>query len=626
MFRQKVLHAAERGHATFLELAYSSKNASLLSKATFNKGFRIPLEHAALANAARYGRYAVVRVLIDKGLDLNAAYLKVKEPFTRSDGHTTDGSPLHNSVAWGNPRTAQLLLENGADVNARKFGCGKTALFDAVEPCGVYSSPTDGLDVAKWTAMTRLLLDYGADINIKSDQNESILYAAASGGYMEVLQLLLDAGACDLLEDTTQTDGFTPLMAASCAKHSAVTRMFLEMGADCNRHAANGLDALSLAVELVHPVIDPTPTIEALLEYGADVNGDGQPISPLSWAAYWNNLIAVRLLLMAGADLDKVDPEGATPLETWLALRPGGFLGNNVRTMFRSFSQNTSNPSIAVFRELLEKGANANWPTSNGSTLLIEACSSHGSHGRLRLPAIKELLQHGADVNGRNHNGDTPLITVCSATSLGEALQIRIISELMKYKVNTKLINHQGDTALVKAVGSIAQDLRVVGILLACGADINQTNARGDTPLMTIYTDTALPQFWRIELLNLLSRHRANLNHINRRGDSVLTKALRCQESVVIKALLKTNVNVNQASGNGDAPLMLLCESQLCILEKVEIMEILLAKGARIPEGALADMKTFILEVEGRDRVLGSMLRVMTEKERGERRGVDVAF
>lgn len=71
---------------------------------------------------------------------------------------------------------------------------------------------------------------------------------------------------------------------------------------------------------------------------------------------------------------------------------------------------------------------------------------------------------------------------------------------------------------------------------------------------------------------------------------------------------------------------MLLYKSQLCILEKVEIMEILLTKGARIPEGALADMKTFILEVEGRDRVLGSMLRVMTEKERGERRGVDVAF
>lgn len=123
MFRQKVLYAVERGYAIFIELAYSSKNGSLLGKATSSNGLRVPLEHVALANVARYDRYAVVRVLIDKGLDLNAAYMKVKESFTRSDGHTTDGSPLYNSVAWGNPRTAQLILENGADVNARKSGC-----------------------------------------------------------------------------------------------------------------------------------------------------------------------------------------------------------------------------------------------------------------------------------------------------------------------------------------------------------------------------------------------------------------------------------------------------------------------------------------------------------------------
>ena len=88
--------------------------------------------------------------------------------------------------------------------------------------------------------------------------------------------MLLDPGACNLREDTTQTDGFTSLMAASYAEHGAVTRMFLE----------------------------------------------------------------------TGADVDKVDPQGATPLETWPALRPGSFLGNDVRTMCRSFSKNISNPSI----------------------------------------------------------------------------------------------------------------------------------------------------------------------------------------------------------------------------------------------------------------------------------------
>lgn len=196
---------------------------------------------------------------------------------------------------------------------------------------------------------------------------------AAIGIEIEILLSLRDKESdIDETEDTTQTDGFTPLMAASGVKHVAVTRMFLEMGADCNRHAANGLDALSLAVEPVHPVTDPTPTIEELLEYGADVNGDGQSISPRSWAVYWTNLVAGKLLLTAGAHVDKADPQGATRLETWLALRPGGFLGDDVRTVFRSFSQNTSNASILVFRELLETGANANWPTSERHD--VESC------------------------------------------------------------------------------------------------------------------------------------------------------------------------------------------------------------------------------------------------------------
>ena len=132
---------------------------------------------------------------------------------------------------------------------------------------------------------------------------------AAIGIEIEILLSLRDKESyIDETEDATQTDGFTPSMAASGVKHVAVTRMSLEMGADCNRHAANGLDALSLAVEPVHPAIDPTPTIEALLEYGANVNGDGRPISPRFWAVYRNELVAVKLLPMAGANVDRAGP------------------------------------------------------------------------------------------------------------------------------------------------------------------------------------------------------------------------------------------------------------------------------------------------------------------------------
>ena len=180
------------------------------------------------------------------------------------------------------------MLENGANANNRTYGLRKTALFYTVGPSRdeVNAPPSDVLDAPKRIAITRLLLDHRGDIDIRSDRNKSILYAAACGGYAEVLHLLLEAGAHTLLEDITQTNGFTLLMAASCAKHGAVTRMLLERGADYNAHAADGLNALALAVELDHPDIDPTSTMEALLNYRADVNGDGQPVSPLSWAVY----------------------------------------------------------------------------------------------------------------------------------------------------------------------------------------------------------------------------------------------------------------------------------------------------------------------------------------------------
>ena len=59
---------------------------------------------------------------------------------------------------------------------------------------------------------------------------------------------------------------------------------------------------------------------------------------------------------------------------------------------------------------------------------------------------------------------------------------------------------------------------------------------------------------------------------------------------------------------------MLLYGSGLSTLEKVEIMDLMLAKGARMKEGALAAvLETFILEVEGSDRVLGLMLRTISD-------------
>src|SRR6185503_11702271 len=90
--------------------------------------------------AIRAGNTARVGQLIQGGADLN-----VKD---RRGGAT----PLMYAAAYGSLETTKLLLDKGADVNARNTG-GATALMWAV------SEP----------AKVRLLVERGADVNVAAN-------------------------------------------------------------------------------------------------------------------------------------------------------------------------------------------------------------------------------------------------------------------------------------------------------------------------------------------------------------------------------------------------------------------------------------------------------------------------
>ncbi|NLT25033.1 MAG: ankyrin repeat domain-containing protein [Syntrophorhabdus sp.] len=110
------------------------------------------------------------------------------------DGHT----PLHWACGQGHIALARLLLEHGADVNVREGRNNRT---------GLHLACLEG-----HTDTARLLLEHRAEVNARDRVGCAPLHLACmGGGHPDIVRLLLEHGA-----DITTRDGrdHTPLHLA----------------------------------------------------------------------------------------------------------------------------------------------------------------------------------------------------------------------------------------------------------------------------------------------------------------------------------------------------------------------------------------------------------------------------
>jgi ankyrin repeat protein len=142
-----------------------------------------PDEELSVFDAAAFGRIERLRAIL-VGDASQAAALS-------DDGFTA----LHLAVFAHQAAAARLLIEHGADVNARSTG-----QIARVPPLGtaafVRSAPLAGL-----------LLDAGADPDGRGDGGFTALHTAAANGDAALTRLLLDRGAD---RDAATDDGKRP--------------------------------------------------------------------------------------------------------------------------------------------------------------------------------------------------------------------------------------------------------------------------------------------------------------------------------------------------------------------------------------------------------------------------------
>jgi ankyrin repeat protein len=435
-----------------------------------------------LLEAARNADHETALALVRDGADVTAV---------EADGT----SALHWAAHFGDATLVQALLAAGADASvANRYGM----------------TPLHLAAVAGDAAVIEALLAAGANANAALPEGETVLMTAARTGVPEVLKALLEHGADVAAHD--RFHGETALIWAAAENHAEAVRVLLEHGAEVDRPSA-------------------------LLEYKQRRAGQSiLPLghwTPLMYAARENARAAGEALVAAAADLDLVDPDGATALVIAIInahyefaeflLRAGadpnvvdkeagmGPLYAAVDMHRLAVGHGRGNPmpsglldAVDVARVLLEHGADANAalrkPIIQRQHTFGDATLGAGATPFMRaaksgdIEMARLLLAAGADPRLTMPNGTTALML---AAGLGwrngsplapsydqgsEAEAVETLELLLELGLDLNAANADGETALHGAVGGRGSPV-IVGFLLEHGADPLAANKRGQTPL-----------------------------------------------------------------------------------------------------------------------------------------------
>ncbi|KAK2756672.1 hypothetical protein FQN54_005117 [Arachnomyces sp. PD_36] len=312
------------------------------------------------------------------------------------------GLAFHEACCNGNMETVEIFLEQGTDVNIRHLD--DTVLYMLASGENV--------------ELVRYLVDHGAAVNAVCKDNNTPLHEAVAEGTVEMVKYLLSAGANFAAENG---QGHTPL---------------------------HHLVAKRTDVALVED------RITALVEAGADINQG--PRTPLHLAAKQGRRGMVDILLKLGADVNRMDDEGSTPLldavygatsctaaVVELLLDAGADAWCEDNTKHTPLIRAASLGLVDVFQKLLAlyKANNMNYlKRCDCGQSVLEAAADHG-----HTAILETALDQPEDLNGTPDGKPYWMPALHQAIASGQA---ETAEWLLTHGANPHILDRYGRSAL----------------------------------------------------------------------------------------------------------------------------------------------------------------------------------
>jgi ankyrin repeat protein len=253
------------------------------------------------------------------------------------------------------------LVDHGADINGIDKTLGTPLMLSIREG--------EDFKLTKW-----LVESMKARVDVVTE-NGSALHNACEHGDLDIIDFLLKHGGEKVIY-SLDTREFSPLTVAAFKGRNEVIRFLIKhWKVDIND--THGVHPLFMAVQ--H---DAIPTVELLIELGADVNviQTDKNCSPLHLAASNNFLDIVKLLIDHKANVNIQDNRGYTPL---------------IMAASEGYTE--------CVKRLADAGADVNYRSMDDYTTAI-----YHAAGSNRLKVVRLLLERGADpLSTRNEKGET---------------------------------------------------------------------------------------------------------------------------------------------------------------------------------------------------------------------------